>query len=389
MAYEGAIFEKKFAEAHPGTIGQPRRARPWAPGRGRSTASTRRAGRGAVGQPALVGRARSTSSTSASSTSPPRRAWRWPCARVRSTSPFPQDRRRRSKAAAGNGREHHQRPSQRDGSTGRHEREASPPWNDIHVRRAVAYALNRQATSSRRTATSLTQRPHHASSRPANCEVLATKAQVDTLLQIAAAVPVQPRRRRRPELAQSAYPHGFSASEDRGGDCATDVEVSRRRSPPSREDRHHLKNLAVSSAQWSKDFATEQPGAIMYAALRGQPRPEHLPSYMVGTAATYNCRLHAALGRHPVGSGLATSGPARRLSNYGQLLKHVETDVPYVGSSRGTTSRSCPRSTPCPRSRITPPSPRGRSTSTEDVMTGRAWAWFIGRRLVTWPCSSS
>jgi ABC-type transport system substrate-binding protein len=70
----------------------------------------------------------------------------------------------------------------------------------------------------------------------------------------------------------------------------------------------------------------------MYGGLGAvSPDPSILPSYMVGTAATYNvARYTPAWANSLLASGLATSDPGRRLAIYGQLLKQVAADVPYV-----------------------------------------------------------
>jgi ABC-type transport system substrate-binding protein len=70
----------------------------------------------------------------------------------------------------------------------------------------------------------------------------------------------------------------------------------------------------------------------MYGGLGAvSPDPSILPSYMVGTTATYNvARYMTASSNSLLASGLATSDPTRRLAIYEQLLKQVGTDVPYV-----------------------------------------------------------
>jgi ABC-type transport system substrate-binding protein len=77
---------------------------------------------------------------------------------------------------------------------------------------------------------------------------------------------------------------------------------------------------------------TPTPGGDMFAGLGAvSPDPSILPSYALGSQATYNVAHYAP----PVIStllarGLSVSNPARRLAIYGQVLRQVGADEPYV-----------------------------------------------------------
>lgn len=82
------------------------------------------------------------------------------------------------------------------------------PWNNIHVRRAVAYAIDRSAILKVIGNVAV---PVSTFIPPAELNLLAPAAQVDALLKT---VPTYPYdlAKAKAELAQSPYPHGFSTS---------------------------------------------------------------------------------------------------------------------------------------------------------------------------------
>ncbi len=82
------------------------------------------------------------------------------------------------------------------------------PWNDIHVRRAVAYALNRP-TSSPPSAT--TPSRSRRSSRPPSSTASGRQEQVSALINALPSYPYNLATAKQ-ELAESAYPHGFTAT---------------------------------------------------------------------------------------------------------------------------------------------------------------------------------
>jgi len=84
------------------------------------------------------------------------------------------------------------------------------PWNDVHVRRAVAYALNRvsiiAANGGPGSAT-----PVNAFLPALDLRTLGSQPQVSALLSSIPSYPYDLATARR-EMAESAYPHGFTAS---------------------------------------------------------------------------------------------------------------------------------------------------------------------------------
>jgi ABC-type transport system substrate-binding protein len=68
--------------------------------------------------------------------------------------------------------------------------------------------------------------------------------------------------------------------------------------------------------------------SVYYAV---SPDPSILPSYLFGSASTINSSQYKPpVIDHLLDAGLATADPAQRLAIYGQILKQVGSDVPYV-----------------------------------------------------------
>jgi peptide/nickel transport system substrate-binding protein len=203
------------------------------------------------------------------------------------------------------------------------------PFDDIHVRRAVAYALNRTDLIAANGG-SLTAAPQSTLIPPSQLLTLGTQAQVNAVL---GGLPQYPfdLAKAKQELAQSKYPHGFTAKTEIDN-YGNDVEVIQAIAAELQQIGITLQVSQVSSAQWSKDFATGGLGGIVYTAFyAASPDPSIFPSYLLGNASTYNMSRYAPTSVDTLmESGLADSSPAQRLSVYGQLLNSVATDVPYV-----------------------------------------------------------
>jgi peptide/nickel transport system substrate-binding protein len=203
------------------------------------------------------------------------------------------------------------------------------PFNDVHVRRAVAYALNRTDLIAANGG-SLTATPQSTMIPPSQLQLLGTQAQVNAVL---SALPRYPYdlAKAKGELAQSAYPRGFTAKTEVDG-YGNDPEVIQAIGAELQKIGINLQISQVPAAQWSKDFSTGNLGGLAYTAFyAASPDPSIFPSYLLGDASTYNMSRYAPKSIDTLmESGLADNSPAQRLSDYGQLLKDVATDLPYV-----------------------------------------------------------
>jgi len=203
------------------------------------------------------------------------------------------------------------------------------PFDDIHVRRAVAYALNRTDLIAANGG-ALTATPQSTLIPPSQLQTLGTQTEVNAVLNGLPQYPFDLARAKQ-ELAQSKYPHGFTAKTEIDN-FGNDVEVIQAIGAELQKIGISLQISQVSSAQWSKDFTNGNLGGIAYTAFyAASPDPSIFPSYLLGNASTYNMSRYAPSSIDTLmESGLADSAPAQRLADYGQLLKNVATDLPYV-----------------------------------------------------------
>jgi peptide/nickel transport system substrate-binding protein len=99
-----------------------------------------------------------------------------------------------------------------------------PGWNDVHVRRAVAYALNRTDIIA---AAGGYAAPIYTFTPPSLLNSIASQSQINALLN---SIPLYQYNltKARQEMAQSAYPHGFSATivSPTGGNTTTLNQVA-------------------------------------------------------------------------------------------------------------------------------------------------------------------
>ena len=203
------------------------------------------------------------------------------------------------------------------------------PFDDVHVRRAVAYALNRTDLIAANGG-ALTATPQSTLIPPSQLQTLGTQTEVNAVLNGLPQYPFDLAKAKQ-ELAQSKYPHGFTAKTEIDN-FGNDVEVIQAIAAELQKIGINVQISQVSSAQWSKDFTNGNLGGIAYTAFyAASPDPSIFPSYLLGNASTYNMSRYAPSSINTLmESGLADSAPAQRLADYGQLLKNVATDLPYV-----------------------------------------------------------
>jgi peptide/nickel transport system substrate-binding protein len=205
------------------------------------------------------------------------------------------------------------------------------PWSDLHVRRAVAYAINRAAIVNalgpfNYPMTTLIPAPLLASLAPA--------AQVKTLL---ASLPsyAYSLARAKQELAKSAYPHGFSTNI-----VSTDyygmTTVAQAVAGELQAIGIHLTVQSLTFPDWVNQLIgplDRRPSLIAVGVgasdpstwLAGFGSSKNAIPGAFNTAVYTNSSFDSAL-------QVATSSTnaAQRFAAYGQMLKLMATDVPYV-----------------------------------------------------------
>jgi peptide/nickel transport system substrate-binding protein len=206
------------------------------------------------------------------------------------------------------------------------------PWSDVHVRRAAAYAINRAAVL----------KAHGGYASPANTVILpsmlssvASKSQIRALL---ASLPQYPYSiaKAKAELAKSAYPKGFSATIETVSDTAY-TTIAQAVAGQLAKIGIKVKINAVSSGKWIADIggpALKRPTQISTSFGCTGPDPSSFDSILHSKdtlPGQYNVADYAVPAVDKlIEAGETESDPAKRLPIYKQLLTRLQTDLPYI-----------------------------------------------------------
>jgi peptide/nickel transport system substrate-binding protein len=206
------------------------------------------------------------------------------------------------------------------------------PWNDVHVRRAAAYALNRADIIA---AAAGYNSPVYTYYPPTYLQALASPPQVSSLL---GSLPLYKYdiARAKAELARSAYPHGFSTTlyEYTYGSSVNTSEVV----------AAELQKVGIN-ARVKVDTNLGWEGAMGGPLLK---RPTDFATGYCGGPDISSCDTR--LGSWDLQQGqwnsadwapptvdsllkeaLAAPSPADRFAAYAKILQAIQADVPYIG----------------------------------------------------------
>lgn len=221
-------------------------------------------------------------------------------------------------------------PSETDGVFSMNTQEA--PWNDVHVRRAVAYALNRTDIIA---AAGGFNTPVYTFYPPLLLRSLASQSQVNALI---SSVP-QYRysiAKATAELAQSAYPHGFSTTlveYDYGSSLdISEVIAAELQKIGINAQVKFSTNLAWEAAVAGPDlkrpttFATGYCGGPDISTCDQRLGSWNLEQGQINFADWAPPAVDVLLK-----SALAATDPAKRFAVYAKLLRTVQTQDPYIG----------------------------------------------------------
>jgi peptide/nickel transport system substrate-binding protein len=212
------------------------------------------------------------------------------------------------------------------------------PWNDIHVRRAVAYAIDRTALI---TASGDPGTPTNSVIPTPELDLLASPAQVDRIVRSLPAYPYS-LAKARAELAKSAYPHGFNASTDSlvFGAYLPEAEVV---AGQLAKIGINLKVNTLSLGAWLDEvYGPKTYGILVCAECSGWgPDPNadayHLLSGKSARAGGWNPAGYT----NPTVDDLITQAVqvqnrTKRLALYAKIMKIVATDVVYIPTYQGS-----------------------------------------------------
>jgi peptide/nickel transport system substrate-binding protein len=206
------------------------------------------------------------------------------------------------------------------------------PWNDIHVRRAVAYALNRTDIIAAGGSTSAV--PLYDFFPAIDLDLLGSKSQVSALI---GALPKYSFNlaTAKAQMAESAYPHGFTASMTvcQTGDFINMDQVI----------IAELQQIGITlqlKTETCDAWVTELYGPKTFGPMFSTSHssivdPSGLAAYMLGSQAIPAGGLNTANYDPPavdslLNASVATSNAATRLGIYQQVLTHLAADIPYV-----------------------------------------------------------
>ena len=210
-----------------------------------------------------------------------------------------------------------------------------PPWNNVHVRRAVAYAIDRPAEVAESGDPSA---PIYSNSilTPGELGTLAPKAQVTALLN---SLPNYPYNlaKAKAELAASPYPHGFTTTAYtlQFGTYIPETEVV---AAQLAKIGITVKLSVMGLTPWVNKWEGPKTTGfwVITNGAGGYPDPARDAANMVsGSFAKVSGGYNLASYDSPQVNALlakadSISDKARRFSLYGQVLKLVAEDVPYV-----------------------------------------------------------
>jgi peptide/nickel transport system substrate-binding protein len=206
-----------------------------------------------------------------------------------------------------------------------------PPWNDVHVRRAVAYALDRTDIIDANAGYAA---PLYTMVPPQALQTVGSATQVNGLL---GSLPLYPYNvaKAKTELAQSPYPHGFAGSLLEY-DYGSQVNVSEVIAAELAKIGIRLQVKVVTQNTWTG--IETGPARLRQASfIQGGCSSPDVSGYdaYLGSAnlaqGLYNYADYAPPAVDKLlATGLATTSVPQRFAIYSQLLQRLASDEPYV-----------------------------------------------------------
>jgi peptide/nickel transport system substrate-binding protein len=203
------------------------------------------------------------------------------------------------------------------------------PFDDIHVRRAVAYALYRPDIIKALGGGAIGSTNYLVV--PSLLQLLAPKATVDKALK---SVPTYPYSiaKAKAELAKSSVPNGFSATMTEANDPITS-NVTQVIAAQLKKIGINVTINSLSTAAWfGVLLGPVDKRPFMYTGTGAcQPDPSWEPSLFLGTGQILNEANYSPASMDALlQSGRTDLKPLSRMNTYVQINKMVNTDLPYV-----------------------------------------------------------
>jgi len=214
------------------------------------------------------------------------------------------------------------------------------PWRDIHVRRAVAYALNRKDIIA---AAGGTNTPIQTFIPTQALSSIASPTQISQLLNSVNTYPYSVAKAKA-ELAQSAYPHGFSTTlYEYNYGSSVDISQAVAAELGKIGITSHVK-VSPTLTAWqavmtgppsgrSTEFSTGWCAGPDVSAYDGALGSWNAKQGQWNTADYTSPEVDSL-----VNAGIATSDPAKRFAIYSRLIKNLQANLPYIGLYQESTS---------------------------------------------------
>ncbi|MGH9140591.1 MAG: ABC transporter substrate-binding protein [Vicinamibacterales bacterium] len=221
-------------------------------------------------------------------------------------------------------------PSCRQGFFGMNTQAA--PWNDVHVRRAVAYALNR---SDLVAATGGYATPTYTFIPRPQLLAIASKSQVNGLVKSLQKYQFDLTKAKQ-EMARSKYPKGFTVPFPTAP-SGNRVQLVQVIAAELKQIGINLDVHVLTSAAWAAQVSGPAKSRPAFFSVSGcnSPDPGFYPGTYLGkknlAAGSFNVADYAPNDvENLITAGVATSNPQKRFATYSTLLKRLAQDVPYV-----------------------------------------------------------
>jgi peptide/nickel transport system substrate-binding protein len=208
------------------------------------------------------------------------------------------------------------------------------PWNDVHVRRAVAYALNRTDLIK---ASGNVGTPAYTLVLPVQLRQIATQAQIAALLRSIPTYPYSPAKARQ-ELARSAYPNGFSAPFP-VYQYGTAPNVIQAAAAQLKQVGINLQLTPMTLGEWVSQVIdpaqrpTSIGAGISFCSFPSDPA--YWPGFFLGSSNLGRGKINTSNYAPAdvdvlIKQATSLSNPAKRFALYGKLLKRLSDDVPFL-----------------------------------------------------------
>jgi peptide/nickel transport system substrate-binding protein len=201
---------------------------------------------------------------------------------------------------------------------------AAAPWSDVHVRQAVAYALDRTDIIAANGGYAL---PDYTLIPAPALQTIASQDQVNSLLQSVNTYQYSVAYADR-ELAQSAYPHGFSAP-FLVWSYGNSVNVAQVLVSELSKIGINLGLKVVPLTQYSANLDGPAAQRDAYLGLNGCTNPD-VSGYDFLLTAGNSTNWQPAAFEQLLSAGTATTEPSKRLAIFSKVLGDLSAAVPLL-----------------------------------------------------------